>query len=237
MQPALRSPVPSCSLLRFLKSQSDAAFLAHGNTNALINAGTQVCRRPRATGSLNIANTRSLTTSSRQRHAGSEFLHGAQPFRNGPPIKSTKLGFCTTATRRKLFESNPNTSNEPTWQERLWGTSAKKGAKILKPDDLPAHEDYEHGSSMFTSRRALAAKAALEPRLRCTEVDENGKVILVDGEFKKTELIAKVREPLNMNLIPQAMLTIQSLDLIPEISERLTLQTYPIYLSAPPPFS
>jgi len=46
---------------------------------------------------------------------------------------------------------------------------------------------------MFTNRRMMAAKAALEPRLRCTEVDENGKVILVDGEFKKTELIAKVR--------------------------------------------
>jgi magnesium transporter len=38
----------------------------------------------------------------------------------------------------------------------------------------------------------MAAKAASEPRLRCTEVDENGNVILVDGEFKKTELIAKV---------------------------------------------
>lgn len=46
---------------------------------------------------------------------------------------------------------------------------------------------------MFNSRRTLAAKAALEPRLRCTEVDEHGKVILVDGEFKKSELIAKVR--------------------------------------------
>jgi len=46
---------------------------------------------------------------------------------------------------------------------------------------------------MFTSRRVLSAKAALEPRLRCTEVDEQGKVILKDGEFKKTELIAKVR--------------------------------------------
>ena len=45
---------------------------------------------------------------------------------------------------------------------------------------------------MFNGRRAMAAKAALEPRLRCTEVDEHGKVILVDGEFKKTELIAKV---------------------------------------------
>ncbi len=45
---------------------------------------------------------------------------------------------------------------------------------------------------MFNSRRTQSAKAALEPRLRCTEVNEDGEVILVDGEFKKTELIAKV---------------------------------------------
>jgi hypothetical protein len=35
----------------------------------------------------------------------------------------------------------------------------------------------------------------LEPRLRCTEMDENGNFTAVDGEFKKTELIAKVSEP------------------------------------------
>ena len=52
---------------------------------------------------------------------------------------------------------------------------------------------------MFTSRRTLAAKAALEPRLRCTEVDEYGRVILVDGEFKKTELIAKVGHQLTIH--------------------------------------
>lgn len=45
---------------------------------------------------------------------------------------------------------------------------------------------------MFNTRRQLSKKAASEPRLRCTEVDENGNVILVDGEFKKSELIAKV---------------------------------------------
>lgn len=45
---------------------------------------------------------------------------------------------------------------------------------------------------MFNRRRIQTAKAALEPRLRCTEVDETGKVILNDGEFKKSELIARV---------------------------------------------
>ena len=42
----------------------------------------------------------------------------------------------------------------------------------------------------MTARRA---KAALEPVLRCTEVDEKGEAILTDGAFKKSELIAKVR--------------------------------------------
>jgi len=54
-------------------------------------------------------------------------------------------------------------------------------------------EDSGDFSTMFNARRLQTAKAALEPRLRCTEVDEHGKVILVDGEFKKSELIAKVR--------------------------------------------
>lgn len=61
----------------------------------------------------------------------------------------------------------------------------------LQPDDLPSYEDRAEAGSMFNSRRLQSAKAALEPRLRCTEVDENGEVILVDGEFKKSELIAK----------------------------------------------
>ena len=36
-------------------------------------------------------------------------------------------------------------------------------------------------------------KMGNELRLRCTEFDENGNVTLVNGEFRKSELIAKVR--------------------------------------------
>lgn len=67
----------------------------------------------------------------------------------------------------------------------------RNGASAVRPDDLASH-DRSDGPFVFNNRRTMAAKAALESRLRCTEVDENGKVILVDGEFKKTELIAKV---------------------------------------------
>lgn len=38
----------------------------------------------------------------------------------------------------------------------------------------------------------MAGKAANELRLRCTEINEVGNVTLVNGEFKKSELIAKV---------------------------------------------
>lgn len=72
------------------------------------------------------------------------------------------------------------------------GGSASGRRSSLLPGDLPDHgAGAEFASVMFNARRLQTAKAALEPRLRCTEVDENGEVILVDGEFKKTELIAK----------------------------------------------
>ncbi len=52
----------------------------------------------------------------------------------------------------------------------------------------------EDGSdtSMFSLGRHISAKAAAQPKLRCTELDENGNVVLASGEFKKSELIAKV---------------------------------------------
>ncbi|ERT00065.1 inner membrane magnesium transporter MRS2, mitochondrial precursor [Sporothrix schenckii 1099-18] len=72
------------------------------------------------------------------------------------------------------------------------GGSAGGRRSSLLPGDLPDHgAGAEFASVMFNARRLQTAKAALEPRLRCTEVDEYGEVILVDGEFKKTELIAK----------------------------------------------
>jgi len=46
-----------------------------------------------------------------------------------------------------------------------------------------------------------------DQKLRCTEFDENGNVVLVNGEFKKTELIAKVSHfsCLHISLIQHGM--------------------------------
>ncbi|KAJ5529332.1 Magnesium transporter MRS2/LPE10 [Penicillium freii] len=49
----------------------------------------------------------------------------------------------------------------------------------------------EGTEGMFNIGRSLSAKASNELRIRCTEFDINGDVTLVNGEFRKQELIAK----------------------------------------------
>jgi magnesium transporter len=190
-------PVPSHSLLRFLR------------LTALPGTGRRPCPATyRGFGSPPTGSRKKFSTSS-----------PAPSIPSPAPTASTRSPACVclrpsastpwlarqTPSARKQFSISSNAAkakasdltsdSEKSWQERLWGSTAKKGGKPLQPDDLPGHhEPCDDGASMFNNRRTLAAKAALEPRLRCTEVDENGEVILVDGEFKKTELIAKVRE-------------------------------------------
>lgn len=59
----------------------------------------------------------------------------------------------------------------------------------LQPNDLPSFTgSAEDGASL-----GRIIKPTNELKLRCTEFDENGNVTLVNGEFKKSELIQKVR--------------------------------------------
>jgi magnesium transporter len=62
----------------------------------------------------------------------------------------------------------------------------------LKGVDAP-YGDEGAEATAYALGRTMSAKAANEQKLRCTEFDENGNVVLVNGEFKKSELIAKVR--------------------------------------------
>ncbi|KAL8732360.1 MAG: hypothetical protein Q9166_002758 [cf. Caloplaca sp. 2 TL-2023] len=69
------------------------------------------------------------------------------------------------------------------------------------------------GANGTSFGRSKAGKAANELRLRCTEVNENGDVTLVNGEFKKSELIAKY------GLLPRDLRKIDS-SLLPHILVR-----------------
>ena len=99
-----------------------------------------------------------------------------------------------------LDPSQRNASSRTSWHEwrrKLWGNTPKKGGRPLRKDDLSSSIDSDEKA--FNLGHRISAKAAAQPRLRCTELDENGKVVLANGEFKKSELIAKVGITLPVN--------------------------------------
>ncbi|EXM09254.1 hypothetical protein NOF04DRAFT_8758 [Fusarium oxysporum II5] len=212
MQSALCLPVPSRNLLRFLRCQSKRAFsnANHGRTSMTTPV---LCRRARTSDTLT---TRKQFTTLGTACQRTVTVLKPTLFHRDPTARklqdrhqpwTSQRCFSTSRGARNLFKGqDPNPENPPTW-ERFLKFAGRKDDKVLKPDDLPNHDEYSDGSSIFNNRRTLAAKAASEPRLRCTEVDEHGNVILVDGEFKKTELIAK------FGLLPRDLRKIDSSNL------------------------
>ncbi|PQK15505.1 hypothetical protein BB8028_0005g10180 [Beauveria bassiana] len=197
----MRSPVPSRTLLRFLRTQSETAFFTPSHVRCTKASGARVCNRVRLynTDTQLCAASSELTMSSQPVALQASLWPFGESPRPQPQQQQQQqqqqrrqINSTTKLSGRKTPGKDGRAASDPTssWQERLWGMAARRGFKPLKPDDLPGHEELEHGS-MFNSRRVMTAKAAAEPRLRCTEVDEHGQVILVDGEFKKSELIAK----------------------------------------------
>ncbi|EXF84650.1 CorA-like Mg2+ transporter [Colletotrichum fioriniae PJ7] len=213
MPPAMQTRVPSTSLLRFLRAQTEASIFSRnqgiegaacisrcgGSPRPAAQNPRCLARRTQKTGTRSLSTATTTTTTS----CGRPELHitttaarisrrprALEPLATAAsPSPSTAVAlFSTTRARQDACGDDPSAPRRRTWKEKLWGIRSWGGAKALKPNDLPFHDE---GGSMFNNRRVLTAKAALEPRLRCTEVDENGEVILVDGEFKKTELIAK----------------------------------------------
>ena len=69
---------------------------------------------------------------------------------------------------------------------RLWPWS-KRQSSSHDDNEIPPLSPFLDDDASLGKRR----KFSNELRLRCTEFDENGSVTLVNGEFKKTELIAK----------------------------------------------
>jgi magnesium transporter len=204
MRSAVHSPVPSSSLLKFLKSQSEVICFFSPNPRPGFIFDHAAPRYP-----LPSANT--LKASS---------IDFARCFSTTAPKRATiEAGFinldflwpqslatstfrprqrCTPRAKKVAYENvsamqrNSSTrAKRYSWHSWLWSRSAKKGGKPLHPDDLPMPLEDSSGSAFRMGHR-ISAKAAAQPKLRCTELDENGNVVLASGEFKKSELIAKV---------------------------------------------
>lgn len=75
--------------------------------------------------------------------------------------------------------------------QRLSRSRPQRKKAALKPDDLPERPSFLDDVSSSVLGRSKVGKASNEMKLRCTELNENGTVTLVNGEFKKSELIAK----------------------------------------------
>ena len=178
---------PSTSLLRFLRSQLDTQTLTHPShrsstanrykTSTAPAPLTRTCRANIHTS----AWTRSpvqhpLSTPSSSSRARSVANYNRQPQSSRP------------------FSVSP-TSREGFWR-RLRPQSSNTGSRKLLQDDLPPLPGFLDDSAGLGGRKI---KPSNELKLRCTEFDENGNVTLVNGEFRKSELIAKVRYVLMSN--------------------------------------
>ncbi|KAJ0424318.1 hypothetical protein BJY00DRAFT_276432 [Aspergillus carlsbadensis] len=184
--PPLKPSAPSASLLRFLRAQS--ALLTRNQPSACRHASTKTP-------------TRSSSSASSKRHSRVSFdvlsiqtplVSNVSPA-TGCRFAARRLASLTTSREfPSLSRSPPSREFSSTRScpllRRLWGSRKNAPAAENRVGPTLLDDGTEGNLSLA---RALAAKASNELRLRCTEFDLNGNVTLVNGEFKKSELIAK----------------------------------------------
>ncbi|PBP19267.1 inner membrane magnesium transporter mrs2 [Diplocarpon rosae] len=225
---SLHPPIPSSTLLRFLKSQSESiCFFSNPKPDLTSDRTTPRIPQLQSRSVKPPTTARQLSNSIHRRatvKAGLANLDilwpkSASPPLNTPPSSSNAI---RTARSRRLgcggsmVTQRAASSGSQNWHQKLWGVTSLRGGRPLRPDDLPASlrgKEEESDVSMFSLGRYISAKAAAQPRLRCTEFDESGNVVLASGEFKKSELIAKY------GLLPRDLRKIDS-SLLPHILVR-----------------
>ena len=190
---------PSPALLRFLKAQTEVHSASFLSSNAPV-----LCRRAPQYQSCCLA-----STSSTPRHPPlPPSAREASPMVTSPqwpyskslasPVRSSCLD-ARNLSRSPRYEMShhlpftyprrPFTSGA---QEGFWNL---RGLKKQKPVVHRQRSDLPPLASFLDDNGGLGrvSRPTNELKLRCTEFDESGNVTLINGEFKKSELIAKVR--------------------------------------------
>lgn len=213
MRAALQPAVPSRRLLRFLRLQSEGIpFFDHGPaTTAKRCSSSGQSRRLTATavhhGQAFQPPARRLSTyNSRRPEPTPAFdLENILPRhmkRVRPPGAAILFpSNVATVSRRLASTDGPYDKDREknTASQRLWGPNAlRPDFRSRSTDEL---EDSVYASPTTSTSPGRRARPALEPVLRCTEVDEKGDAILIDGAFKKSELIAKVWRRLTIGAV------------------------------------
>ena len=171
---------PSSTLIRFLRSQADS--LCFFTPNALRDTPSRSLQFLRPGCPRRPSRSRPFATTTR-RHA---------------TLESSLLPVDLSTLRSRLL---PQPHGKSPTQRRAsgapwWELAAKWKHKRRDHPDASSSEDpsspfWNDGSTLLGR-----VKSPNELKLRCTELDEHGKVTVVDGEFKKSELIARVCTPL-----------------------------------------
>lgn len=209
-------PAPSSTLLRFLRSQSESLWFFSQNPSFV---SPPLQHTPFSPGARRNASASLLPSSSSDSIGANlinlDFLfprakHNSQRSRKLPywnrNLNSIAIGLRHASTEKKG------------WLKAFWPTSPK-GKRTRQGERAPY--DSPSDTEMLIPGRSLLTKQINEPRLRCTELDEYGKVVLASGEFKKTELIARVQAAVPSFF--ETMLTaFDSTDFYLEICARLT---------------
>lgn len=186
----LKPSIPSASLLRFLRSQSDY-FTANTSSSPCLRSSSS--RRTAASNWLSLDPAPCRATVE------------ASLFALRLPTNRSSRGRMSTTTEPAQFPISPSlhcpgpsgarassTKNRPLLR-RLFDFKRNKAAEAAKANRNHGPALIDDGTeSSFHIGRGLVSKATNELRLRCTEFDINGNVTLVNGEFRKSELIAKV---------------------------------------------
>ncbi|KAI6249054.1 Mitochondrial inner membrane magnesium transporter [Erysiphe necator] len=208
---------PSLLLLRFLKAQSEGVgFLCS------INGKTEFTKDKQEIPKLYHAPSHFKNT--KINHVSSNKVRLSSPnYLATIPAACKFSAHNHVPDPKRLFSGSPNlvtqrkiSDGSRTWIfTKLWGKNKVfKNDNPIRIDNLyQSRTEENHDSSMFSLGRYISAKAATQPILRCTEIDEKGNVVLASGEFKKSELIAKY------GLLPRDLRKIDS-SLLPHILVR-----------------
>ncbi|KAK4236306.1 hypothetical protein C8A03DRAFT_35810 [Achaetomium macrosporum] len=193
MPPALKPAAPSQRLLKFLRAQSEGLVFDECAPRLPIRCHACTCTKTKLSAEpLGRPVTRHEPTV-QAAFLGLNAILPKKLRKQRAAVASSKRQEAAPTGGALRYSSSDQTPQQDgaksAWQELLFGSDAKKEREPLKDGDIRVRLEEESGS--IFQRRSLTAKAALDPRLRCTEVDENGKVIMVDGELKKSELIAR----------------------------------------------
>ena len=197
MRPATRPAVfPSTSLLHFLKQQLREPFLSTANSAAFFSCCYQAQAPLPSIRRRVLAASRHLATSRLSRANASSCIIDLSVESTVPPSvrQSNLFGGLVLPRKKNLAQParQASTFSHPILK-RFWRRARDRDQdQALQGHGLPPLPSFLDEAAGTSLGRKKAGKPGSELKLRCTEIDENGNVTTVNGEFKKSELIAKV---------------------------------------------